>query len=231
MAETTPPEKTPTTPDEPSHVHVSAEERSKVRVTRKQALPEVEATELVHGRKAGSVYARRVREGDRKFQRGTEEGTFRATDRATAPRTRGERSWQRIRRFFVGSPISSEEQDEQRLPKWKALAVFSSDALSSSAYASDEILLVLAGGGLALGTSVPIAGAICVLLAIVTFSYRQTIRAYPSGGGAYIVARDNLGDVAGLTAAAGLSVGYILTVAVSIAAGVFADGKMNQLDV
>jgi amino acid transporter len=94
--------------------------------------------------------------------------------------------------------------------------------LSSSAYATDEILLVLALGGLALTQSIPIALAICGLLAVVTFSYRQTIRAYPSGGGAYIVARDNLGDIAGLTAAAGLSVGYILTVAVSIAAGVFA---------
>jgi amino acid transporter len=177
----------------------------------------------VHGRKAGSVYARRVREGDRSFAKGSEEGTYRATDRATAPQTGAGRFWQRARRFFVGSPIASEAHDEQRLPKWKALAVFSSDALSSSAYATDEILLVLAGAGTAaLTRSIPIALAICALLAVVTFSYRQTIRAYPSGGGAYLVARDNLGDVAGLTAAAGLSVGYILTVAVSIAAGVFA---------
>ncbi|MBI5289786.1 MAG: APC family permease [Chloroflexi bacterium] len=131
--------------------------------------------------------------------------------------------WQRVRHVLVGAPIATEEQEEQRLPKWKALAVFSSDALSSSAYATDEILLVLVGASVgALTRSIPIALAICALLAVVTFSYRQTIRAYPSGGGAYIVARDNLGDVAGLTAAAGLSVGYILTVAVSIAAGVFA---------
>jgi amino acid transporter len=199
-----------------------AEEHERVRIPRKQGAFEVEGTEIVHGRKAGSVYARRVRESDRKFERGTEEGTFRATKRATAPRTATGRFFERLRRVLFGAPIASEEHDEQRLPKWKALAVFSSDALSSSAYATDEILVVLAGGGLLLSTSIPIAGAICVLLAIVTFSYRQTIRAYPSGGGAYIVARDNLGDVAGLTAAAGLSVGYILTVAVSIAAGVFA---------
>lgn len=200
----------------------SPEDRSRVRISRRSNLPDVEGTELVHGRKAGTVYARRVREGERKFEKGDAEGTFRATERATAPRTGAERLWQRVRRVFVGNPIATEEQEEQRLPKWKALAVFSSDALSSSAYATDEILLVLALGGLSLAYSIPIALAICTLLAIVTFSYRQTIRAYPSGGGAYIVARDNLGDVAGLTAAAGLSVGYILTVAVSIAAGVFA---------
>jgi amino acid transporter len=128
-----------------------------------------------------------------------------------------------VRKVTVGAPISSEHLEEQRLPKTKALAVFSSDALSSSAYATDEILLVLVSAGAgALTHSVGIALAIATLLAVVTFSYRQTIRAYPSGGGAYIVARDNWGDVAGVTAAAGLAVGYVLTVAVSIAAGVFA---------
>lgn len=214
--------------DEPSHVHVSGDaassgERERVRVQRPGSRPDVEGTEIVRGRKAGSQFARRVREGDRRFERGEDEGTFRATRRATAPGTRGGRFFERVRRVLFGAPIASEEHDEQRLPKWKALAVFSSDALSSSAYATDEILLVLVGAGTAaLTKSVPIALAIVALLAIVTFSYRQTIRAYPSGGGAYIVARDNLGDVAGLTAAAGLSVGYILTVAVSIAAGVFA---------
>ncbi|TAK68759.1 MAG: APC family permease [Dehalococcoidia bacterium] len=113
--------------------------------------------------------------------------------------------------------------EEQRLPKWKALAVFSSDVLSSSAYATDEILLVLAAAGAgALTYSIEIAVAIGLLLAIVTFSYRQTIRAYPNGGGAYIVARENFGDAAGLSAAAALAVDYVLTVAVSVAAGVFA---------
>ncbi len=164
-----------------------------------------------------------MRSAERHFERGSDEGTFRATARATAPRSRGESIWRSIRKVAVGAPISSEDADHQRLSKVKALAVFSSDALSSSAYATDEILLVLVAAGTgALTHSIAIAVAICALLAVVTFSYRQTIRAYPSGGGAYIVARDNLGDVAGLTAAAGLSVGYILTVAVSIAAGVVA---------
>jgi amino acid transporter len=200
-----------------------AREAGRYRVPRRRAPSDVEQTEIFRGAKPGTRYARRVRTRERRFERGEDEGTFRATARATAPRTAAQRLWQSIRRVSVGSPISSEHLEEQRLPKTKALAVFSSDALSSSAYATDEILLVLvAASTTALVWSVPIACAIVALLAVVTFSYRQTIRAYPSGGGAYIVARDNLGDVAGLTAAAGLSVGYVLTVAVSIAAGVFA---------
>lgn len=199
------------------------DEHGSYRVPRKSVGPEVEQTEIVRGAKPGSRYARRVRAGERRFTPGEDEGTFRATDRATAPRTGAERTWRSIRRVFVGSPISSEEAEDQRLSKVKALAVFSSDALSSSAYATDEILLVLVAAGTgALTHSIEIAAAIGVLLAIVTFSYRQTIKAYPSGGGAYIVARENLGDTAGLTAAAALSVDYILTVSVSIAAGVFA---------
>jgi amino acid transporter len=193
-----------------------------VRIARAGSSTPVESTEIVRGAKPGSRFARRVRAGERRFEEG-EEGTFRATERATAPRTRSERVWQRVRRTVFGAPISSEEVEDQRLSKSKALAVFSSDALSSSAYATDEILLVLIAAGTAgLVWSIPIAGAIIALLAVVTFSYRQTIRAYPSGGGAYIVARDNWGDLAGIVAAAGLSVGYIMTVAVSIAAGVFA---------
>jgi len=219
----------PTTPepipaaDDPAHDPIP-DEQSRYRVPRTAGTPDVETSEIVQGNKPGNRFARRVRAGDRRFERGTEEGTFRATDRATAPRTGAARFWQRIRRVTVGSPISSEHGDEQRLPKSKALAVFSSDALSSSAYATDEILLVLvaASAAGALTYSIPIALAVGVLLAIVTFSYRQTVHAYPKGGGSYIVARDNLGDVAGLTAAAGISVGYIMTVAVSIAAGVVA---------
>ena len=211
------------TPQAPPDNGSAAPERTRVRIQRGAPI-DVETTEIVRGAKPGSRFARRVRAGDRRFERGTEEGTFTATDRATAPRTAAQRAWRRVRRVAMGSPISSEHLEEQRLPKTKALAVFSSDALSSSAYATDEILLVLVTASTAAVTmwSIPIALAIGLLLAIVTFSYRQTIRAYPSGGGAYIVARDNWGDTAGLTAAAGLSVGYIMTVAVSIAAGVFA---------
>lgn len=199
------------------------DEHERVRVPRKQALPDVEATEIVKGTKPGSRFARRVREGDRRFARGEDEGTFRATERATAPRTGAQKFWTQVRKVAIGAPISSEEAEEQKLPKWKALAVFSSDVLSSSAYATDEILLVLAAAGAAALTySIEISAAIVVLLAIVTFSYRQTIKAYPSGGGAYIVARENLGDAAGLSAAAALAVDYVLTVSVSIAAGVLA---------
>ncbi len=190
---------------------------------RRSAVPELEQTEIYRGAKPGTRYARRIRSSERRFERSQDEATFRATAVATAPRTSAQQLWRGIRKLALGAPISSEDIEEQRLPKVKALAVFSSDALSSSAYATDEILLVLAVAGTgALTKSIPIALAIGLLLAIVTFSYRQTIRAYPNGGGAYIVARENLGDVAGLTAAAALSVDYILTVAVSIAAGVFA---------
>ncbi len=200
------------------------DEHVRYRLPRGQrAMRDVEGAEIVRGAKPGSRYARRVRAGERRFEPGESEGTFRATARATAPRTRAERLWTQVRRVAVGAPIASEELEEQKLPKWKALAVFSSDVLSSSAYATDEILLVLAGAGAAALThSLEIAGLIVVLLAIVTFSYRQTIEAYPGGGGAYIVARENLGDVAGLGAAAALAVDYVLTVAVSIAAGVLA---------
>jgi len=206
-------EHTPTPPED---------ERERIRLPRRRETPEVEPTEIVRGAKPGSRFARRVRPAERRFER-VEEETFRATERATAPRTGAERFWRTVRRIAVGSPIATEEAEEQKLPKWKALAVFSSDVLSSSAYATDEILLVLAtAGAAALTYSIEIAAAIAVLLAIVTFSYRQTIRAYPNGGGAYIVARENLGDAYGLTAAAALAVDYVLTVAVSVAAGVLA---------
>ncbi|HIP95962.1 MAG TPA: amino acid permease, partial [Anaerolineae bacterium] len=128
-----------------------------------------------------------------------------------------------LRRLLLGEPLPTSHIVHERLSKVKALAVFSTDALSSSAYATEEILWALMlGGSVALGYSLPIALAIATLLVIVVGSYFQTIRAYPKGGGAYIVARENLGLYAGLLAAAALLVGYILTVAVSISAGVAA---------
>ncbi|MBN1658453.1 MAG: APC family permease [Anaerolineae bacterium] len=129
-----------------------------------------------------------------------------------------------IRRALIGEPIPSARAAEERLNKVRALAVFSSDALSSVAYATEEILLVLAAAGTAaaLGLSIPIAVAIVALLAIVASSYYQTVHGYPSGGGAYIVAYDNLGRWPGLIAAAALLTDYVLTVAVSITAGVAA---------
>ncbi|MEX0665047.1 MAG: APC family permease [Acidimicrobiia bacterium] len=131
-----------------------------------------------------------------------------------------------MKRLLVGRPISTAQQEEQRIPKIIALAVFSSDAISSTAYATEEILFVVAIAGssllLGLNTLIPIAIAVALLLAIVAFSYRQTIFAYPSGGGSYVVSRENLGENPSLLAGASLLVDYILTVAVSISAGVAA---------
>lgn len=128
----------------------------------------------------------------------------------------------KLRRFLIGSPIHSAHQHHELIPKWKALAVLSSDALSSSAYATEEIIIPLTISGVMFATfwSLPIALAILVLMAIITISYRQTIQAYPNGGGAYIVAKDNLGTGAGLVAGAALLIDYVLTVAVSVSAGV-----------
>lgn len=131
-----------------------------------------------------------------------------------------------FKRILVGTPLATAEQEHQRLTKKVALAVFSSDAISSTAYATEEILFVTTVGAssLALGLArlVPIAGAVAVLIALVVFSYRQTIHAYPSGGGSYVVSRENLGEVPSLVAGASLLVDYTLTVAVSISAGVAA---------
>lgn len=126
-----------------------------------------------------------------------------------------------LRQFLVGSPLETHQLAHERLPKWKALAVFSSDALSSVAYATQEILIPLAAfSSVAVSWSLPIALGIGILLAVVTISYWQTIKAYPNGGGAYIVARENLGTSSGLFTAAALLIDYVLTVSVSVAAGI-----------
>jgi amino acid transporter len=128
-----------------------------------------------------------------------------------------------LKRFIVGAPMPLAQARHERLSKPVALAVFASDPLSSVAYATEEILLVLAlAGSLALSYSLPVAIGIAALLAIVVTSYRQTVAAYPHGGGAYIVAKDNIGRPAALTAAAALLVDYVLTVAVSVVAGIAA---------
>jgi amino acid transporter len=128
-----------------------------------------------------------------------------------------------FKRFVVGKPIPAHLAHHERLSRVTGLAVLSSDALSSVAYATEEIVRVLIlAGAASLGLSTPIAIVIATILAIVVFSYRQTIHAYPTGGGAYIVAKDNLGELPALVAAASLLIDYILTVAVSIAAGVAA---------
>jgi amino acid transporter len=134
-----------------------------------------------------------------------------------------------FKRIFVGPPLSTHDELSHRLPKRIALTVFSSDALSSTAYATDEILLVLAAGSLAaLVFSTHVALAVVVVMAVVVFSYRQTVVAYPKGGGAYRVAHENLGPPAGLIAASALLIDYVLTVSVSIAAGVAAAGAALQ---
>ncbi len=139
-----------------------------------------------------------------------------------------------LKRIFVGRPLATSEQEHQRIPKTIGLAVFSSDAISSTAYATEEILFVTAVGAssLALGLDVliPISIAVALLLAIVATSYRQTIFAYPSGGGSYVVSRENLGENPSLVAGASLLVDYILTVAVSISAGVAAIVSIPQFD-
>jgi amino acid transporter len=131
-----------------------------------------------------------------------------------------------LKRIVVGRAFSSSQLEHTLLPKVLALPVFASDALSSVAYATGEIFIQLAIVSTVFkGYVLPISLAIATLMAIVVISYRQTVRAYPSGGGAYIVSKDNLGPWAGLTAAAALLVDYMMTVVVSIVAGVFAIGS------
>jgi len=155
------------------------------------------------------------------YFRYTPEGTLVAKQAASAPRTKAGRTLARLRGVLFGRPLSIHDDIAERLTKTKALAIFSSDAISSSAYATEEILrvLVLAGAG-ALLLSLPIAVAIALLLAVVSTSYRQIGIAYPSGGGAYAVARANLPMITALIAAGALLIDYIMTVAVSTASAV-----------
>jgi amino acid transporter len=150
-------------------------------------------------------------------------GTLVAREAASMPRTGLGRTAARVRAVLFGRPLSNEVETTERLGVGTGLPVLASDNISSSAYATEEIMrvLVLAGAG-ALTLTLPITLGVVIVLAIVVVSYRQTIAAYPNGGGSYIVASDNLGRMPGLVAAAALLTDYILTVAVSIAAGVAA---------
>lgn len=126
----------------------------------------------------------------------------------------------RIKHVFIGNPLTMDKLEEERIPKWKALAILSSDALSSVAYATEEVLIPLSVFAVAaMAWSIPMAIGVAVLLLIITLSYQQTISAYPHGGGAYTVAKENLGENAGLVAGAALLIDYILTVSVSVSAG------------
>src|SRR5207344_3101045 len=144
-----------------------------------------------------------------------------AKPEASVPRTAFGRVVQRSKSWLIGRPLASEEEIGQRLSKRLALPIFSSDAISSSAYATEEILRVLLlAGAAALFLSIQVAVAISVLLAVVSLSYRQVCRAYPNGGGAYIVAKTNLAPIFGLIAAAALLIDYVMTVSVSTAAAI-----------
>jgi amino acid transporter len=148
-------------------------------------------------------------------------GVLVAKPPAELPRTPAGRLWMQLKRVLIGRPLATEEEIEERLSKKKALAIFSSDAISSSAYATEEILRVLiVAGTAAVFFSFQIAIAIALLLAVVSTSYRQICYAYPSGGGAYAVARVNLGRGAALVAAAALLIDYVMTVAVSTSSAV-----------
>jgi len=143
-----------------------------------------------------------------------------ATPEASAGENKLQRGIQKIKATVIGKPIFSKDEIHERLTKFKALAIFGSDAISSCAYATEASLIVLmAAGNGALHISFFTALAIALLLSMVAFSYRQTVYAYPNGGGSYNVSRQNLGQTAGLVAAAALLIDYIMTVAVSIAAG------------
>ena len=129
----------------------------------------------------------------------------------------------RFKKALVGAPLPTSAHAEERLTNGEALAILSSDALSSVAYATQEIVLVLGFAGAAgLGFTIPVTGMIILLMLVVALSYRQTIKAYPQGGGSYRVSHENLGTVPGLIAGASLSIDYVLTVAVSTAAGISA---------
>ncbi len=205
-------------PDDHARLVIPREERGRPPV---HPDIDVELREVRYGTTARTPYLRIVPRR-RAFTR-VAPGHLEATRLASRPLDTLGRYLADARRVLIGSPFATSQAIHERLTKVKALAVFASDALSSSAYATEEILIVLAlAGSGALSLSLPIALAIVVLLTLVVLSYHQTIKAYPSGGGAYIVAHENLGVLPGLLAAAALLVDYTLTVAVSVAAGVAA---------
>ncbi len=181
--------------------------------------PDLITSKIKHGAHAGDVYVRHNRPYNRMFRR-VGPGHFVAMPESDRPETRLEKGYRTLKRILIGHPIETAQEIHQRLSKVKALAVFGSDAISSSAYATEAALVILmAAGNGALGISFYTALAIALMLSAVAFSYRQTVYAYPQGGGSYNVSRENLGQLPGLVAAAALLIDYVLTVAVSIVAG------------
>lgn len=179
---------------------------------------DIELREVRYGTTARQAYLRVVPRQQR-FRR-VSSGHIEATELASKPQGRIGRALAGIREILLGGPLAMSQAIHERLSKVKALAVIGSDPLSSSTYATEEALVVLVlAGSAALVYSLPIAAVVALLLIIVTLSYRQTVLAYPSGGGAYQVAGENLGRPFGLVAAASLVVDYIMLVSVSVAAG------------
>jgi amino acid transporter len=178
---------------------------------------EPDGPKSLKGRKLGDRRVR-IERPHAAYFRYTPEGTLVAKESASVPRTQAGRVFARIRAVLFGRPLSIHEEITQRLSKVKALAIFSSDPISSSAYATEEILrvLVFAGAG-ALFLSLPVAAGVAFLLAAVAISYRQIVHAYPSGGGDYAVARRNLPKLGSLVVAGALLVDYVMTVSVSTA--------------
>ncbi len=201
----------------------------------KKINPELISIETHRGTRPGESYAR-VKRVSQFIKAGP--GYFVAKPEQEIPKSRAERSYRGLKRIFIGRPLFTAEEGTQRLNKVRALAVFGSDAISSSAYATEASLTILVvAGGAALGVSLYTALAVAILLSIVAFSYRQTVHAYPQGGGSYNVSRENLGQRFGLLAAAALLIDYVLTVAVSIVAGaqgvisaLIAAGYSNQMN-
>ena len=180
----------------------------------------LERRALVHGEKIGSHYVRKQFTHMDEFRRRSD-GVLEATERTLAPKSGIGKGVQRVKRVLLGQRLATEQQENQRLTKVKALAVLSSDAISSVAYATEASLGVLILAGLhALQFNLAIAACIALLMIIVGTSYWQTIHAYQHGGGSYIVAHDNLGEWPGLIAAAALLIDYVLTVSVSVSSGV-----------
>lgn len=198
-------------------------------VVREEISPTLERLETVRGGKASDRYIRVKYPDDHYFAR-TASDELEATVPAPEPRTGAERTLRRVRTALFGAPLTTAQQIHERLTKVKALAVLSSDAISSVAYATEASLAILITAGLGVLHFNPwIAGAIALLMLIVGASYYQTIHAYPQGGGSYIVARSNLGDWPGLVAAAALLIDYVLTVSVSVSAGVDAIVSLNTV--
>ncbi len=186
--------------------------------------PELEERREEKGRLAGDRFVRIIRPHRGEFRRAAP-GVYVATERVLEPETPLGHIYDALRRVLIGRRLPTGAEATERVSKKTGLAVFASDNISSSAYATEETMrvLVLAGAG-ALAFTMPITLVLLVVLAIVVASYLQAIRAYPSGGGAYIVASENLGIFPGLVAASALLIDYVLTVAVSVAAGVAAIG-------